>query len=72
MKLFFVHIFLVLFICLLSAQTGQVQHAMQDYRYREAIQLLESAPENVGNRLLKAECYQKLLIIPLRWIFTTH
>jgi len=60
MKLLFVHIFLVLFICLLSAQTGQMQQAMQGYRYREAIQLLESASENVGNRLLKAECYQKL------------
>lgn len=46
------------------AQAYQVQEAMRDYRYREAIALLERAPESVENELLKAECYQKLYDYP--------
>jgi tetratricopeptide (TPR) repeat protein len=46
------------------AQAYQVQKAMRDYRYREAIALLERAPESVENELLKAECYQKLYDYP--------
>ena len=42
------------------AQADQVQEAMRDYRYQEAIELLERAPESVENQLLKAECYQML------------
>ncbi|MFA5734188.1 MAG: hypothetical protein WC904_04310, partial [Proteiniphilum sp.] len=42
------------------AQTDQVREAMRSYRYREAIELLESAPESEENQLLKAECYQML------------
>lgn len=42
------------------AQTDQVSEMMREYRYREAIELLERAPESVENQLLKAECYQML------------
>lgn len=42
------------------AQTDQASEAMRSYRYREAIELLESAPESEENQLLKAECYQML------------
>ena len=43
-----------------SAQTDPVREAMRDYRYREAIELLERAPKSVEHMLLKAECYQML------------
>lgn len=49
---------------LVSAQTDQVREAMRDYRYLEAIELLERAPESVEHQLLKAECYQMLYDYP--------
>ncbi len=42
------------------AQPNLVSEAMRSYRYREALALLERAPESVENQLLKAECYQML------------
>lgn len=57
-----IFIFILLASCIFygHAQTGQVSEAMLSFRYQEAIDLLESEPESVENRLLKAECYQKL------------
>ncbi|HOO95315.1 MAG TPA: tetratricopeptide repeat protein [Proteiniphilum sp.] len=46
------------------AQTNLVSEAMRSYRYREALELLERAPESVENQLLKAECYQRLNDFP--------
>lgn len=43
-----------------SAQTGEVQTVMQQYRYRDAIDLLENLPSTRENLLLKAESYEKL------------
>lgn len=43
-----------------SAQTDQVREVIENYRYREAIQLLEEAPQNVENMLLMADCYQQI------------
>lgn len=42
------------------AQPNLVSEAMRSYRYREALALLERAPESEENQLLKAECYQML------------
>ena len=46
------------------AQTDQVREAMRNFRYQEALALLERAPESVENQLLKAECYQMLYDYP--------
>ena len=46
------------------AQPNLVSEAMRSYRYREALALLERAPESVENQLLKAECYQMLYDYP--------
>lgn len=46
------------------AQADLASEAMRSNRYREAIELLEHAPEGVENQLLKAECYRQLYDFP--------
>ncbi len=57
---------LCIFILLVShtlcgyAQTGQVTELIENYRYREAINLLEGSPQRIDNLLLMADCYQQV------------
>lgn len=42
------------------AQTNQVTELIENYRYREAIRLLEVFPQSIDNLLLMADCYQQI------------
>ena len=52
----------ILILCsvLLAAQSNEVRSALQQYRYKEALLLLENEPETAENLLLKAESFEKL------------
>ncbi|MCE5179399.1 MAG: tetratricopeptide repeat protein [Porphyromonadaceae bacterium] len=42
------------------AQINQVRELIENYRYREAIKLLEVSPQSIDNLLLMADCYQQV------------
>lgn len=44
----------------LSAQTQSARDLIEQFRYKEAIEWLDSQPETAENLLLKADCYEKL------------
>lgn len=46
------------------AQTNEVQSAMDSFRYKEALTLLEKEPETLENLKLKASVYEKLYNYP--------
>ncbi|MDD3788467.1 MAG: tetratricopeptide repeat protein [Petrimonas sp.] len=62
-NLFFLTAFLLHGFLVFSQKTD-VKKLMQEYRYREAIELLQSLPENRENMLLKAVSYEKLYDYP--------
>ena len=60
MKFLNVLLLLTLSVIHLNAQTNQVGELIESYRYREAIRLLEEAPQSMENMLLMADCYQQI------------
>lgn len=44
----------------LLAQSNEVEVALQNYQYKEVLELLETEPTTRENLLLKAQCYDKL------------
>lgn len=60
--LFFLFFLSTTAMCL--SQTGNAQRAAQNYRYKEALTLLENEPETPENLLLKASCCEKLYDFP--------
>ncbi len=57
---FIASIVLITLSASLSAQTLTAKDFMQQYRYKEAIEWLDSQPATAENLLSKAECYEKL------------
>lgn len=52
---------LLLFFSLdIMAQKSDIAKLLEQFRYREALQLLQNQPENADNLRLKAVCYEKL------------
>lgn len=56
----FIFILLASHIICGYAQTSQVEKLIENYRYREAIQLLKEASQSMENMLLMADCYQQV------------
>lgn len=57
---FVISVALMMMSVSVSAQTLTARDFMQQYRYREAVEWLETQPETAENLLLKAESYEKL------------
>jgi tetratricopeptide (TPR) repeat protein len=51
---------LTLSVIHLNPQTNQVRELIENFRYREAIRMLEEAPQSMENMLLMADCYQQI------------
>lgn len=56
----FIFILLVFHTLCGYAQTSQITELIENYRYREAIQLLEESSQSIDNLLLMADCYQQI------------
>lgn len=56
---------LLFFVCLVQSffaytQTDKASELMMQFRYREALEVLENVPETIESQSQKAECHQKL------------
>ena len=57
---FVVSVILAIMSIYVSAQTQSAHDLMQQFRYKEAIELLKTQPKTIENLLSKAESYEKL------------
>ena len=57
---FVISVILAIMSIYVSAQTQSAHDLMQQFRYKEAIELLKTQPKTIENLLFKAESYEKL------------